>query len=367
MTGQAVFLGDSNSVFVARTRNALRERGIKVDLVDTSGLDRNFSKYRVIRAMQRRQEIKSAISKLDPDSTAFMHALSANAVWMLPMLSRHFKRVVALAYGSDILRRKKTRDWLLAYGLRHADVFAATNDNVLDAAVKDFSFLGEKTTRVLRFGLPVFDALDELKNCSPKEARNRLGFPIEATLVALGYAASPGQRQLDLIEQMTRLAPSLPHCHFVVPIQYGSLDVINSVQSSVHQANVTLGSKHFTALTKFHEPDTAAVMRRATSVLINHSISDAFSGTVQEVIYAGNLVLAQADLPYQAMPGFGTAIRSYENLDALQAALSPTALAAHRSAATDSYLETREALRRVASWDGVFEDWCDIIDGDLSL
>lgn len=190
-----------------------------------------------------------------------------------------------------------------------------------------------------------------------------MGFPHDTTLVALGYSASPGQRQQELVAHMATIAQDFPHCHFVVPVQYGLPAVVTAIQEQVKTLNAALGSARFTALSDFHDPAAAAVMRRATSVLINHSISDAFSGTVQEVIYAGGVVLAQSNLPYTSMPGFGTAIKLYSDLNDLTAHLTPSALVAHRASASQAHANTCATLRLTSSWDGVFNDWCDAIDG----
>ncbi|MDQ0304645.1 hypothetical protein [Ancylobacter polymorphus] len=362
MMRRAVFVGNSESVFMSRSRDALSERGLIVDIFDPYDLRYDTRPFCLPRVVQRFLKARRELPTLCGDSTAMLHMLSPDAAWLLPMLKKRFRKVVAIAYGSDILRRDRSRDWLLSRGLRNLDAIMATNDNVLQAAVTDFPFLAEKPCQLLRFGLPVLDALDVLPACSPEAARSQLGFPSRANLVSLGYNASEGQRQSELIDALALRANDLTHCHFVVPIQYGSSKIMESLRRRVSEANSSLGSERFTILSEFHDVKMSALMRRATDVLINHSVSDAFSGTVQEVVYAGNLVLAHSDLPYRSMPGFGSSIKTYTNLDDVVNSLSESALDSHRSDATLAYNLTREALRETSSWDAVFNDWVKAIE-----
>jgi hypothetical protein len=103
-------------------------------------------------------------------------------------------------------------------------------------------------------------------------------------------------------------------------------------------------------------------MRIATTVLINHSVSDAFSGTVQEIIYSGNMVLACKHLPYDDMPGFNTAIKPYYDLTECVSALHADEFSQWRKITEDALEENRAGLRKCSSWDGTIQDWFNIID-----
>jgi hypothetical protein len=262
-----------------------------------------------------------------------------------------------MAYGSDILRRYKKLDPFLAYGLRYLDAVVATNENVLETIARDFPSIESRSAGIVRFGLPVFDELRHLDGVSSRQAKSALGFNPDRRLASLGYAASPGQRQLELIDFFSQRDDILRDLDFVVPIQYGPAATISAVKAKCNGVNANLGKTKFQPLTEFQSPDRAALMRRATDLLINHSITDAFSGTVQEVVYAGNLVLAASHLPYTRMPGFGTAILPYDSLDELIAIMSPSQYIASVHTAVEASAANRAALHATSSWDAVFPDW----------
>ncbi len=363
---RAVLVGSANSVFVTRTAEELIHRGFDIVVLDPyannaiAGAGR-FAK--AVRMLHRSLRVARTVFRLERDRVAVILWLSIDLFWLAPLLKIRFERVVGVAFGSDILRRVPNRDAWLRFGLRRLDAIAATNDNVMQVILNGFPEFMHRDRRIIRFGLPVFDAIDRLRTqgVTPQKARTQLGYAPESTLISLGYSASKGQRQLELIDYFSQYVGTFSEVDFIVPVQYGSPEVIAAVKAACHRINAILPEARFHPLTAFHDPENSALMRLATKVLINHSISDAFSGTVQEVIYAGNLVLAAEHLPYQRMPGFGSAILSYAVLDECTAALSPQALESWSQAAREAHGPTREALSAISSWDAVMPDWLSLI------
>jgi hypothetical protein len=289
--------------------------------------------------------------------------LSTDLFWLAPLLKMRSGRVIGLAFGSDILRRDRKRDRRLRFGLKHLDAVAATNDNVMKVMLDDFAFLSKTEHKIIRFGLPVLDEIRALvgQGVDSIEARRRLGYTPARCLVSLGYAAWPGQRQLDLIKAFTDRIDEFHGYDFVVPIQYGSATLMEQIETACRLANKRIGSTRFHPLSDFHDPAQAALMRLATDVLINHSVSDAFSGTVQEVIYAGKLVIAPDYLPYANMPGFGTAIRSYADLDQGIGYLDTRAITEWKDVASKAWETNRLAIDAVSSWSAVLPAWRNLI------
>ncbi|MCK0097482.1 hypothetical protein MWU60_18035 [Yoonia sp. F2084L] len=365
-TASAVFIGTEASVFVTRTRDTLIERGIRISVIDPHRVNNQIRGNSIIhklwRMFERYRNVRKLIRASPKDQTAVIHYLSLDTFWLIPMLSRHFYRVVGLAYGSDVLRRKKSFDFLLRVGFRRIDVIAATNDNVLNALLSDFPFLTKCSPKIIRFGLSVFDEILKIDEITPSKAKSMLGFDREKDLVCLGYSASPGQRQMDLLEFFETHLDQFENLTFVVPIQYGSNSISSAIKKKCELINLKTGRAQFFALEEFHGPEKSALMRRATDVLINHSVSDAFSGTVQEVVYAGNLVLSGDHLPYNKMPGFGSAIRPFRSLADMASNLRSDALMVWRIKAAGSSIETREHLHAISSWDAVFPDWQRLVE-----
>jgi hypothetical protein len=356
-----IFIGSSSSIFVTRTQSQLNSCGLSVTIIDPQFGNNDLYGHgllpKLIRMFGRYRFLSGEIKKHPKESIAVIHFLSTDCSWMVPLLKKRFPRVLGLAYGSDVLRRNKRNDILLRHGLKRLDVVAATNTNILETLCRDFPCLAEKNSHIIRFGLPVLDELLKLAGVSRRKAKATLDFDPGKSLVSLGYSASPGQRQIELIDFFEAHATELGHLNFVVPVQYGSQKYASVVRMRCEDANMRLGVKRFNVLSEFHDPERAAWMRIATDVLINHSISDAFSGTVQEIVFAGNLVLAGSHLPYQKMPGFSSSIKPYETLEQAALLLQEESLAKWHDEASRVLQVNRAALQAISSWDAVCAQW----------
>jgi len=360
---KVAFIGDASSVFISRTHDALEARGYDIQVFDTlAPTDFRPSPLIALTSRVRRLRRLYAWLKHTPELDAVViHAVTMDVSWMVPVLKRFAPRIALIAYGSDVLRRNKKRDWLLKLGLHRIDIVAATNDHVLKTLQTSFPTLQNKPGEVVRFGLPVFDALDKLNIQSAADARRHLGLDPTKECVCLGYSASAGQRQSELITTLSKHTPALEHLQFIVPVQYGDKAVQSDIQAVCEAENTRHGADIFKPITEFYDVERSAIMRRAISVLINHSVSDAFSGTVQEVIYAGNLVLAAQHLPYETMPGFGTAIKPYEDLDEMVKLLAPKSLQDWKSQAAPAHADVKQGLASVSSWETAVQGWRQLI------
>lgn len=364
-----VFVGTMKSVFVTRTAEALRDAGMVVRIVDPYGGTSGslLAKAGPIgRVINRILTTRRILRDVEPHDAAVMHYLNADAIWMAPLLRKRFPRTIGVAYGSDILRRNVSRDWLLRYGLRAFDCLAATNVNVMDALVTACPEIASKDCRIIRFGLPVLEELDRLRLAgeTSRQAKINLGFDTERKLVALGYGASSGQRQKELIKYFAARPSLSKGIQFVVPVQYGNSDVTADVISRCEKINVERGREDFVALTTFFNPEKSAWFRMASDVLINHSVSDAFSGTVQEVVHAGNRVLAVDHLPYAQMPGAGISIQMYSDLEECESHLSVATDGPSATPSPEVLSQIRAALHRTSGWAGVLSDWRALIRGE---
>jgi hypothetical protein len=208
--------------------------------------------------------------------------------------------------------------------------------------------------------LPVLDEIDQV-TLDQEQAKVELGLNPEKFCVALGYAASKGQRQLDLIEVARTGAGVFGHIQFIVPCQYGDPEQIVAARQAVESLRLAPGGPDILILDTFFDTRKSAVMRLATDVLVNHSVSDAFSGTVSEVLYAGNLVLAARHLEYASMPGFGDALKQYDDLSGMASSLILANLMRWRAEASIGHAATRRRLNEMCSWKRVTADWADFI------
>lgn len=367
MKPRVVFVGSVESVFVTRTAQALNHHGLDVQIINTAPDKkiRGGILSKITGKFFLALKTLKAVMQSEKSRTAVLLSLPTDTFWLAPLLKWRFRRVVGVAFGTDILGRNAKRDRWLRFGLKRLDAVSATNENVIDRIKADFPELKPEKFSIIRFGLPVFDDLNDLieNKINGEKCRDLLGYRKGRMLVSLGYCASPEQRQLSLINFFLENEEKLSQFDFVVPIQYGSPEVAKSVIKACALANKKLKDQRFHTLTDFHDPLISAHMRMATSVLVNHAVSDSFSGSVQEVVYAGNLVLAAKHLPYKKMPGFGTALRHYSSLIEALEMLQPHYFQKWQDDSVRAARKNRLDLAASSSWMAVFPDWVELISG----
>lgn len=367
---RAAFIGSTASVFVTRTAAELRNRGFAIEVIDCHELSaqsvgvlaaalRAIGLGRLVRVSARMRAMRRAIADMRSGRVVVIHGLGIDIIWMVPMLRRRKLRIIGFAHGSDILRRNRRRDWLIARALYGMSCIVATNYNVIREVGRSFPELESARLGVVRFGLPVLDALDGLDPPQADRAaiKRSLGLDPDCYVVSLGYNSSPGQRQLDLLRSARQWAERLEHVQFVVPVQYSHQATRDAVVELCGTFNRELRSSRFVPIVAFFDINRSAQLRLATDVLINHSVSDAFSATVQEVLYCGHAVLAAEHLPYASMPGAETGIVTYATLDEVEHHLTKDQLSKWLLRTRNLRAQTAAAIRVTSSWDGVIADW----------
>lgn len=353
------FIGSEKSVFVSRTKDYLEENGYLIQMFEPINplifTNRRGLFFRIIRLVVRFLLYAKKILFQSSGKTVVIHALTPNIVFLSFLLKAKYRKVIVIAYGSDVLRRNKQFDKYLRSSLKFVDVVAATNTNVIKELTNSFENLEGKTA-LIRFGLPVFDAIDRLdrSGLDKRAAKTSLGLNPDEIVVCIGYCASRGQRQLEVIQYIEEHYQLFSGLQLLVPIQYGKKDLISEVESRCDEI------PFLKPISTFYDTEKTAILRLATDILINHSISDSFSGTVQEVLYSGGRVLYQQTLPYANMPGYKTQLTPYSSLDEMTEMLSFSLV--EKPTNNSSHLQNLKAeLSNISGWKAVLPAWKDLL------
>lgn len=354
-----IFVGSTKSVFVSRSAEALSEAGISVTILDPyaqvaahrPGLIR-----KIARSLRHSVCLARGLLSLPRHDAIIIHSLGRGLIVQAILSRLRAPRVIGIAYGSDVLRRDRRFDWLLNFGLKRLTQVVATNKNVVDEIG---SFSKASTPTIVRFGLPVLDAIRHLEAhpLDRSSLRKSIGIYSEKTVVSIGYSATLGQRQIELVRLFRDKESDLSHILFIVPVQYGDSSVRTSIVEECSRYNLEIGRELFLPITEFFDVEKSAKLRISTDILINNSVSDSFSGTVQEVLYSGNCVLASEGLPYITMPGNGVGIRTYKDIDEIVRQLSFYSIQEWKCQASARKGEIKAGIWEASAWSEVIDDW----------
>lgn len=153
---------------------------------------------------------------------------------------------------------------------------------------------------ILRFNLnlDIFKQIDILKSnkTALKRFRDVHLSNSKEYIIAIGHNAFQENNHLKIIESLNSLPLNIKcGITLVLHLSYGGnkkyIELLNSISRKVDTLDIRI-------ITSYFGPKEMGMLRISTNLMIQMPISDALSGAMTEVIYAGNNVIVGSWLPY---------------------------------------------------------------------
>lgn len=324
-----LIIGSADSVFVKDFIAQIAAQGVIIDLISFSESPKNKTvrheahvvsnikgRFGILMRqldlfLRTRQALKKMESNYDAIVLHFVFFFLAPHIFLMRAMTRN---IVAVIWGSDFYRsgRAKSAIQRIIYSFSQSIVF--TNPATKSEFEKKNGLISKTKLKVARFGLPVLDEVGKIKSLklSRSEICTAFGLPVEKVLIFVGYNANLSQQQIFVIENFAAMSDSIKSkAVLVFALGYGDGSAEKKIKESLELNKVN----NFIILNKFYGLHEIARLRCVTDVLINIQPSDQFSGSMQEVLYAGGRVIAGKWLPYDEIINAGAQIRSIESPD----------------------------------------------------
>ena len=202
-------------------------------------------------------------------------------------------------WGSDFYRASKDELQRKRYYLEKANKIQVETDIVKQDFVRCFPSVRNKIY-VCNYGIELFDNIDKLR----ERSTNLLGInTYNKIVVTCGYNGSKGQQHLEIIKAISLLASEVRDKLFLLfPMTYGISDrnYINEIKTQLDELNISYNI----FINKLNE-DELAELRLRSNIVINVQITDAFSSSLIEHIYAGSILISGNWLPYSILTDAG--------------------------------------------------------------
>lgn len=236
-------------------------------------------------------------------------------------------KVICSFWGSDLWRVSNRRDnYYVSKALENAQIITVqTPEMALALKAKYGNHLTDKVTD-LRFTISAanYEAINLFRNdaVALQIFRQKYNLSSEKFIVALGHNAFQENSHIKMITALKSLPESYKSkMIFVLHLSYG-----RKKQYLADLANVVAQSPdlEFRILDNFMSPVEIAKLRLVTDIMIHAPISDALSGTITEVLYAGNKVITGGWLPFGILRRNGIAFEEFEKFEDLPSKLIQT-------------------------------------------
>lgn len=317
---KTLIIGNSKVVFTRELQGELIEKGMDVYLLDfeylelydsKQNLERSyatmFSNYKKLPKLHmffRMMIIKKIITDMNFE-VVNIHVARWYYVFILKTLKQ--RQIAVSFYGSDLYRTSNLSKKLLYPLLKTAQTITFTNKKTQNSFLDYYKNFQDKT-RVCRFGLKTLDFIDKNRDKNKLEIKKHLGYSEEKTIVTCGYNSTKAQQHERIIENIIKLPQNiLENIQFIFPMTYGDNTNKEKIKNVLLKTNLD-----YIVLEDFLRGNDNAYIKLISDIMINILITDSFSGSMQEFLYAKNVVITGSWLPYDVFDNEGII---YEKID----------------------------------------------------
>lgn len=255
-----------------------------------------------------------------------------------------FKRMVLSYWGSDLLRAKK-KDLLRIRRIVNK-CKGCTFDNE-DLYYEHIKVYGKHVKReVVMLPLPILDDIDRNRNVLNNDIITIAGQEIccKKTCICIGYCGRRQQQHIEVIKQLNKISSDTKNKILILlPMTY-SIDSNDSYITEVKKAVVKCGID-YVMFEEFMTDEEVAKLRLVTDAFIHAQTTDAFSGSICEILYAGGMLVNAKWLHYKEFDKYPIKYREFEKFDELPPIIE--SLVQERKVRNDDNRRIIQSLRAV--------------------
>lgn len=271
--------------------------------------------------------------------------------WLASKLKSRNTRFILSYWGSDLFRMPPVYLTLMCFILKKVD--NVTFDNI-DLEQKFQELYGKKykgESICAYFGLPILEDIErQMKNIDKKEAKEKIGINEKKTVIAVGYNGRAEQQHHEVINAIKQLESRYKN-KIVILLQMtygGTENYIASIEEEIQKSGI-----EYKICTQFLSDEEVAILRIATDIYINSQTTDAFSGSVCENLYCGNVLFNASWLKYKELDKYGITYVEWNDFNQITKLLMQY-LDGEMNLKT---MENKNIISKLRKWDNCIINW----------
>ena len=211
-------------------------------------------------------------------------------------VSHHIRYDITLLC-SDFMRASKEKISNMEYGIENAHVIKVMSPSLAKELDNVYNSKYSSKIRVVDFGNIEFEFIEKIKNheiVEPHLFENE-GKKI---IITCGYNGIVQQNHILMIDALSCLNDDQKRSiHVVIPLTYGcKQDYIDKLGAKIKSSGVS-----YTILTNYLNQAEIAALRLSTDIMLNMQETDAFAGSIQGHLFAGNILISGDWLEYEEL------------------------------------------------------------------
>jgi hypothetical protein len=283
--------------------------------------------------------------------TILVHFIRPELAYVGNLLRKRSSNYSVALWGSDFYRT--TAFFSLRLNFKMADNIIIGSPQVIDDfSLKFHCYLNK--VHLCYFGTEPIEQLRKLKENSITKHDSADFFHLSRNKINImvGYNGSRAHNHIAVLNQLNQLDDVTKQgFRVLLPMTYGLeesyLDEIKSLISSVEYESVTF-------ISYMNEVEVAN-MRNMTDIMINVQTTDAYSGSMREVLYCGGVVINGSWLPYQFLKKMGLYYEEIEKIEDLSDVLPEILM--NYSAFSKRCERNESLIYESSSWSRTIDQW----------
>ena len=265
------------------------------------------------------------------------------------------KYLLTSFWGSDLYQTKNIYRILQKRLLAETNIITFASTKFSDDFIKIFGNSYLEKFRIVRFGLAPLEKFRDLEAETRNESRLFLKLPQDSLIITCAYSGTPVHRHLQILDSIIKISQRLPkNILLVFPIAYGGTqEYKKKIKERLRTSNF-----RYKIIEEFLPDEDIARLRKASDFLINVPETDALSGTMQEHLYAGNIVITGDWLPYDLLDEKGVFMLKVSSVkevgeQLIYAIKSYDSFSKHTS-------KSKDIIWELSSWDANIPTWLEL-------
>jgi len=292
-----------------------------------------------------------------------MHYLAPGFLSSLKYVDKK-KKIILSVWGSDLFQMSGVKDYSSQLeAIDRADIITMYTIEVREVFLSKFGRQYSEKIRLAPFGQPekIFDSIDSKLNPeTKKEFRNKYNIGVDKIIITIGYNASSKQNHIDILKNLNLTDTEIKKkIHAVIPMTYGLQyekdDYLQKVKNACSACD--FGT---TMLTDYMSDEDWIKAAAASDIKLNLRETDCMNGAMIESLYAGNIVVNGAWLPYGTLRRRGVHFTELEKVDDIKETIPRLInnFEKEKQKSADNAL----AIKNFISYENAIKNWVKIYD-----
>ncbi|HZL12381.1 MAG TPA: glycosyltransferase [Prolixibacteraceae bacterium] len=322
---------------------------------DNSSISSTINQIKGVRRYYRFLQYKKLLQKLPEYDFIHFHFISVDCYFLVDQLKKHTKSKIILSiWGSDMYKVKPVNEKGFIQSCHRADYITFTNQKSIEYFASKYNWV-KNNLKLCRFGLAPLENLKELK-ASKSECKNILNWNKDKLAITIGYNLASAQQHLKILDlfETDEIKAFKNQIQLIFPITYGGNEkyknqILEKLNHLPYECKV---------YDTFLEDKTITYIRKASDIMIQLQETDQFSGSMQEHLFARNIVITGSWLPYETMKEKGVWFIEINKIAELVEVLPK--IINHYTEYELKTVDSPNAITKLSSWEKNIKSWIDL-------